>query len=71
MHCPHRTILVLKLTLVVDQDKNAYVVLSAAIALRSLSPVQLLQRHHKVSDHTGVIGVDHSLTLTCRNSPWW
>ena len=61
MHCPNHTILVLKLTLVVE-IQALFVVPSAAIA-RSLSSTlvanAVLRRPHKDSDHTGVIAVVH------------
>ena len=61
MHCPHHTILVLKLTLVVE-IASAFKVPLAAIA-RSLSAMlvasTVIRRAHKDSDHTAVIAVVH------------
>ena len=60
MQLPNRTILVLKLTLVVEiQALSCRRPPLLDRSLRSSLPVQLLRRPHKDSDHTGVIAVVH------------
>ena len=71
MHCPYHTILVLKLTLVVEIQKALLSCCQPPLLERSLQlslPVQLSRITHKDSDHTVCC---RSLTLTCQNSPCW
>ena len=61
MQLPNRTILVLKLTMVAEIQALLSCRRPPLLdrSLRSLSPVQLLRRPHKDSDHTAVIAVVH------------
>ena len=61
MQLPKRTILVLKLTLVVEIQTLLSCRRPPLLdrSLRSSLPVQLLRRSHKDSDHTVVIAVAH------------
>ena len=60
MHCPNRTILVLKLTLVVE-IQALLLCRRPPLLDRSLTLVAstVLRRPHKDSDHTAVIAVIH------------
>ena len=74
MHCPNRTILVLKLTLVVHGDMSTFVSPWTPLLERSLRlpvAVPFLGKAHEDSDYTVVIDRCHSLTLTCQNSLCW
>ena len=61
MQLPNRTILVLKLTMVVEIQALLSCRRPPLLdrSLRSSLPLQLLRRPHKGSDHTGVIAVVH------------
>ena len=61
MHCPNRTILVLKLTLVVEIQVFLLCCRPALLdcSLRRWLPVQSFRRPHKDSDHTDVIAIVH------------
>ena len=63
MHCPHRTILVLKLTLVLEiqalLSRHVAVAILLERSLRLPVAVPFLGKAHEDSDHTAVIAVVH------------
>ena len=65
------TILVLKLTLVLEIQALLLCRWPPVIALQLSLPVQLSRKAHNDSDHMHGCDRYHLLTLTCRNSPCW